>query len=202
MASRRQRQATQCHPHTHVRMCPRGYPKADWRTRHLFFLTRPSMQPIHFTYLNRLDVERLALTDAEILAAVESALAAQGNRETVIEPRVHLIPKDSAEGHFNVLRGVIHPLGLAGVKVVGDFVNNYHRGLPSELAVLNLFDPETGAPKAILDATSITDMRTGAMTALGAKYLARKGSKVLAHIGARGTSYWNVRLLDHLFGFD
>jgi len=160
------------------------------------------MQPIHFTYLNRLDVERLALTDAEILAAVESALAAQGNRETVIEPRVHLIPKDSAEGHFNVLRGVIHPLGLAGVKVVGDFVNNYHRGLPSELAVLNLFDPETGAPKAILDATSITDMRTGAMTALGAKYLARKGSKVLAHIGARGTSYWNVRLLDHLFGFD
>lgn len=160
------------------------------------------MQPIHFTYLNRLDVERLALTDAEILAAVESALAAQGNRETVIEPRMHLIPKDSAEGHFNVLRGVIHPLGLAGVKVVGDFVNNYQRGLPSELAVLNLFDPETGAPKAILDATSITDMRTGAMTALGAKYLARKGSKVLAHIGARGTSYWNVRLLDHLYNFD
>jgi ornithine cyclodeaminase len=160
------------------------------------------MQPIHFTYLNRLDVERLDLTDAEILAAVESALTAQGNRQTVIEPRVHLIPKDSAEGHFNVLRGVIHPLGLAGVKVVGDFVNNYHRGLPSELAVLNLFDPETGAPKAILDATSITDMRTGAMTALGAKYLARKGSKVLAHIGARGTSYWNVRLLDHLFDFD
>jgi alanine dehydrogenase len=160
------------------------------------------MQPIHFTFLNRLDVERLALTDAEILAAVESALAAQGNRQTVIEPRVHLIPKDSAEGHFNVLRGVIHPLGLAGVKVVGDFVNNYHRGLPSELAVLNLFDPETGAPKGILDATSITDMRTGAMTALGAKYLARKGSKVLAHVGARGTSYWNVRLLDHLFAFD
>ncbi|AME28455.1 ornithine cyclodeaminase family protein [Burkholderia sp. PAMC 26561] len=160
------------------------------------------MESIHFTFLNRLDVERLELTDAEILAAVESALAAQGNRETVIEPRVHLIPKDSAEGHFNVLRGVIHPLGLAGVKVVGDFVNNYQRGLPSELAVLNLFDPETGAPKAILDATSITDMRTGAMTALGAKYLARKGSKVLAHIGARGTSYWNVRLLDHLFNFD
>jgi ornithine cyclodeaminase len=40
------------------------------------------------------------------------------------------------------------------------------------------------------------------MTALGAKHLARKNSKVLAHIGARGTSYWNVRLLDHLFDFD
>ena len=45
-------------------------------------------------------------------------------------------------------------------------------------------------------------MRTGAMTAVGAKYLARKNSKVLGHIGARGTSYWNVRLLDHLFDFD
>src|SRR5262245_40534247 len=45
-------------------------------------------------------------------------------------------------------------------------------------------------------------MRTGAVTALGAKYLARKGSKVLGHIGARGTAYWNVRLLDKLFDFD
>jgi ornithine cyclodeaminase len=56
-------------------------------------------------------------------------------------------------------------------------------------------------PKALLDAAAITDMRTGAMTALGAKYLARKGSRVLGHIGARGSSYWNVRLLDHLFDF-
>jgi ornithine cyclodeaminase len=45
-------------------------------------------------------------------------------------------------------------------------------------------------------------MRTGAMTAVGAKYLARKNSKILGHIGARGSAYWNVRLLDHLFDFD
>jgi ornithine cyclodeaminase len=86
--------------------------------------------------------------------------------------------------------------------VVGDFVNNYTLGLPSELALLALFDPATGAPKAILDATSLTDMRTGAMTALGGKYLARNSSKVLAHIGARGTAYWNVRLLNHFFDFE
>jgi len=86
--------------------------------------------------------------------------------------------------------------------VVGDFVNNYKVGLPSELAVLNLFDPTTGVPKAILDATSLTDMRTGAMTALGGKFLARKGSRILGHIGARGTSYWNIRLLSHFFSFD
>lgn len=160
------------------------------------------MQEIHFTYLNALDVEKLELTDAEILAAVESGLKAQGDGLTVIEPRVHLIPESSAKGHFNVLRGYVKPLGLAGVKVVGDFVDNYKRDLPSELAILNLFDPETGVLKALLDATSITDMRTGAMTALGGKFLGPKNARVLGHIGARGTAYWNVRLLDHYFDFD
>jgi alanine dehydrogenase len=160
------------------------------------------MQPIHLTFLNGPDIERLALTDTEILAAVEQALQAQGRQQVVIEPRVHLVPQDSSIGHFNILRGAVLPLGLAGVKVVGDFVNNYKMGLPSELALLNLFDPTTGVPKAILDATSLTDMRTGAMTALGGKYLARKSSKVLGHIGARGTSYWNIRLLNHFFDFE
>jgi ornithine cyclodeaminase len=160
------------------------------------------MQQIHMTYLNGPDVEALALTDDELLAAVEASLRAQGRGETVIEPRVHLIPESSAKGHFNVLRGYVKPLGVAGVKVVSDFVDNYKQDLPSEMALLNLFSPETGMPLAVIDATAITDMRTGAMTALGAKHLARKGSKVLGHIGARGTAYWNVRLLDRLFDFD
>jgi ornithine cyclodeaminase len=88
------------------------------------------------------------------------------------------------------------------VKVVGDFYRNYEVGLPSELALLNLFDPKTGVPVAIIDASDITDMRTGAITAIGAKHLARKNSKILGHIGARGTSYWNVRLLHSIFHFD
>jgi len=159
-------------------------------------------QEIMLTYINGPDVQKLAMTDAEILTAVESVLKAQGLGQTRIEPRVHIVPENSSKGHFNVLRGYVQPLGVAGVKVVGDFVNNYQVGLPSELAVLNLFDPVTGAPKAILDASGITDMRTGATTALGAKYLARKNSRVLGHIGARGTAYWNVRLLDHLFDFE
>jgi alanine dehydrogenase len=160
------------------------------------------VQPIYIAYLNRLDIEALAITDDEILRAVEGALASQGRGETVIEPRVHLEP-GVANGHFNVLRGAIRePIDSAGVKVVGDFVDNYKSGLPSELAILALFDPRTGVPKAILDASGITDMRTGAVTAIGAKHLARKGSKILGHVGARGTAYWNVRLLERLFGFD
>lgn len=161
------------------------------------------MHPIYVTFLNGLDIEALAITDDEILQAIETSLAAQGRGETVIEPRMHLKPDPQVHGHFNVLRGAIGaPINAAGVKVVGDYVDNYKRGLPSEMAILNLFDPATGMPKAILDATAITDMRTGAVTAIGAKYLARKGSRVLGHIGARGTAYWNVRLLDKLFDFD
>ena len=159
------------------------------------------MQPIHFTWLNGPDIERLAMTDQEILDAVKSALLAQGRGETVIEPRVHLTPDPAFNGHFNVLRGYVAPLGVAGVKIVGDYVENYQRGLPSEMALLNLFDPRTGMPVAILDATAITEMRTGALTALGAKYLAPKRPRILGHVGARGTAYWNVRLLDRLFGF-
>jgi alanine dehydrogenase len=157
---------------------------------------------IDITYLNGVDVERLALTDDEILGAVESALDAQGRGQTVIEPRVHLVPESSAKGHFNILRGYVKPLAVAGVKVVSDFVDNYKLGLPSEMAVLNLFDPVTGVPLAVIDATAITDMRTGAMTAIGAKYLARDSSRILGHVGARGTAYWNVRLLDRVFDLE
>jgi alanine dehydrogenase len=161
------------------------------------------MKPIYVTFLNGLDIDALEITDDEILAAIESSLAAQGRGETVIEPRVHLHPDRAVEGHFNVLRGAIGgPVDVAGVKVVSDFYLNFEKGLPSEIAVLTLFARDTGMPRAILDATGITDMRTGAMTAIGAKYLARKSSKVLGHIGARGSSYWNVRLLDRLFDFD
>jgi len=159
------------------------------------------MRPIYLTYLNAHDVEALRISDDEIIAAVEAGLRAQGLGQTVIEPRVHLKPDPAFNGHFNVLRGYVAPLGVAGVKIVGDYVDNYKQDLPSEMALLNLYDPRTGTPTAIIDATAITEQRTGAVTAIGAQHLARKDSKVLGHIGARGTAYWNVRLLDRLFDF-
>ncbi len=160
------------------------------------------MPEIHLHYLNHQDVQALALTDQEILDAIEGGLRAQGSGQAVIEPRTHLVPDKTFPGQFNVLRGYIAPLGMAGVKIVGDFHDNYKHDLPSELALLNLFDPRTGAPIAVIDAADITDMRTGAVTALGAKHLARKTSKILGHVGARGTAYWNVRLMDKIFDFD
>ena len=92
------------------------------------------MQHIDLIYLNGPDVERIALTDREILDSVETALDAQGRRAVVIEPRVHLVPHDSAVGHFNVLRGIVHPLALAGVKVVGDLVEISNVNCPPKWA--------------------------------------------------------------------
>jgi alanine dehydrogenase len=165
------------------------------------------MAEIYIDYLGGHDIAQIELTNDEILDAIEESLRAQGNGKTAVEPRVHLMPSKAPSappinGHFNVLRGYVEPMGYAGVKVVGDFVDNYKQGLRSEMALLNLFDPTNGTPLAVIDASDITDIRTGAITALGAKHLARKDSKILGHIGARGTSYWNVRLLDHLFDFD
>jgi len=161
------------------------------------------MTDIYIHYLHGRDVEALAMTDDEIISAVEGALVAQAKGQAIIEPRMHLVPeKGSTRGHFNVLRGVVHPLRLAGVKIVGDFFDNYRHDLPSEMAMLYLADPKTGRPIAMIDATAITTMRTGAVTAIGAKYLARKRSKILGHIGARGTAFWNIKLMDRLYDFD
>jgi ornithine cyclodeaminase len=97
------------------------------------------------------------------------------------------------------IRGHFPAAGVSGIKVVGDFVDNYARGLPSELGLLTLYDPATGIPLSIMDATMITACRTGAMTAVGARYLARPDSRILGHVGARGTAFWNVVLLDEMF---
>jgi alanine dehydrogenase len=157
---------------------------------------------IHIRFLSAADVEKLSVSSADVLAAVEGALRAQGDEEVVLEPREHLVPDPAFKGHFNLLRAYVAPLDVAGVKVVGDYVENYKLGLPSELALLTLYDPRTGVPRGIVDATEITERRTGAVTAIGARHLAKQDSRVLGHIGARGTAFSNVTMLDSEFDFD
>jgi alanine dehydrogenase len=153
-------------------------------------------------FLSGPDIDALGITNGEIVAAVQDAVRAHGDGQVVFEPRVHLVPDNGGAGHFNVLRGHLSGPGVSGVKVVGDFVANYAAGLPSELGLLTLYDPRTGVPLSVMDATLITAGRTGAMTAVGARYLARPDARVLGHVGARGTAWWNVVLLDELFDLD
>lgn len=107
-----------------------------------------------------------------------------------------LAEKRSVEG----LRSVAHsedPPGIAifnpsflkagngfGIKVVSDFYGNEKKGLARMTAILVLFDGNTGHPRTIMEAGHLTDLRTGALTGLAARYLARKDARTLALIGA------------------
>jgi alanine dehydrogenase len=156
---------------------------------------------IDLLFLSKEDVEAADLNLQEVMDAIELGLRAHGEKKVIMPSKDHLV-LDYPYRYFNILKGYVEPIGVAGVKVIGDFQRNYEYNLPSELALLTLYRPETGAPMAILDATLITWMRTGAVTAIGAKYLARERARVLGHIGSRGTAWYNVPMLDLLFGFD
>ena len=144
------------------------------------------------------------MTDDEIIAAVEAGLGRAGPRpdgdRAARASRARIQPSTAISTCCAAYRRAARPRRRQDRRRLSSTTTS--TACPRRSASLNLFDPRTGMPRAILDATVITDMRTGAMTAIGAKHLARKNSKVLGHIGARGTAYWNVRLLDHLFDFD
>jgi len=156
---------------------------------------------IDVLFLSKEDIDALHLDLREILEVVELGLKAHGERRVVMPSKDHLV-LEYPERLFNILKGYVEPVEAAGIKVIGDFEKNYQHGLPSELATILLFRPQTGAPYAFINGTSTTWMRTGAVTAIGAKYLARETPRVLGHIGARGTSWYNVAMLDHLFDFE
>ncbi len=71
-----------------------------------------------------------------------------------------------------------------GIKVVSDFYDNPARGAPRMTALVALFDGETGQPRTVMEGGFLTDLRTGAGTALAARFLARPDSERLALIGA------------------
>jgi ornithine cyclodeaminase len=142
------------------------------------------MASIEILFLSKEDIDALNLTSQEILDTLEMGLKAHGEKRVIMPSKDHL-PLAYPEKLFNILKGYVEPINVAGVKVIGDFEKNYEHGLPSELALITLYRPETGAPFAIVDGTLITWMRTGAVTAIGAKYLARPQSKIFGHIGAR-----------------
>ena len=157
------------------------------------------MAKVEFIFLDRETVRSLLPDTRTLLQIIETGLAAHGRREVVQPPKSHLVLDDRFNGHFNILSGYVAPSDIAGVKVIGDYVDNYRVGLPSEIALLTLYDPRTGAPRALLDATQLTWLRTGAVTGIGVRHLARSDSRIVGHVGARGTAFGNLQALASLF---
>lgn len=160
------------------------------------------MARVRFRFLSRAEVRSLLPPTGNLLDIIEFGLAAHGRREVVLPPKSHIDLDARYNGHFNILMGWVGPIDAAGVKVIGDYVENYRDGLPSEVAMLTLYDPRTGVPRALMDATDITTLRTGAVTGVGAKYLAPPSPRIVGHIGARGTAFGNLAALAELYDLE
>ena len=114
------------------------------------------MAKVAFRFLNRAEVQGLLPSTQILLEVIERGLLAHGAGEVVLPPKSHIHLDDRFNGHFNILPGFVAPVEAAGVKVVGDYVDNYKAGLPSEVAMLTLYDPATGVPRCLMDATLLT----------------------------------------------
>ena len=108
-----------------------------------------SMPPIYIDFLNRLDIEALALTDAEIIAAIETSLAAQGRGQTVIEPRVHLAARPVERPFQRAARRDRRAGRPRRHQGGGRLRRQLQARLPVGAGRAALFDPRTGMPQAI-----------------------------------------------------
>jgi len=82
---------------------------------------------------------------------------------------------------LGIMPGVLE--GVYGVKLISLFPGNPAKGLSSHIGAMVLFDPETGAPTAMVDADALTAIRTAAASAVATRALAQEGAKTLAVIG-------------------
>jgi alanine dehydrogenase len=88
------------------------------------------------------------------------------------------------------------------VKLVNVFDGNLALGLPNHLALINLFDPETGAATCVMDGTYITGARTAAAAVLSARLLARSDARVVTIVGAGVQAREHLRLLPLIRPFE
>jgi ornithine cyclodeaminase/alanine dehydrogenase len=132
-------------------------------------------------YLSRSDVEKAALSMAEIIEAVEAVFVEKGHGRVEMPPKpgIHPLP----DAFIHAMPAYIPAMGAAGMKWVSGFPENHRKHLPYINGLLILNDPETGLPRMIADCAWVTAMRTGAASAVAAKHLARPDSQVLGILG-------------------
>lgn len=122
----------------------------------------------------------MGLDLSEVNLSVESAFADHGKGLVQMPPKVYItLP----EGDFRTMPAYLPSLAIAGVKIVNVHPDNPRQGLPTVMALTIILDLATGKPVAIINATRLTDMRTGAAGAVAAKYLSAKKEIVLGVIG-------------------
>ncbi len=147
--------------------------------------------------LNMAEVER-TLSMSDVLGLVEKAFEERGRKRVQMPPKSYLF-FSKFSGDLRVMPAYLEGMNEAGVKLVNVHPDNPSKyGLPTVLATIVLFAPETGAPISIMDGTRITAMRTAAASGIAVKYLARKDAKVLGVIGAGYQSLFQLEALNEV----
>ena len=148
--------------------------------------------------LSEIEIARV-LRYEPLIAAMEKALSAFSAGRVVQPVRTMLTIEDG-----NRYLGIM-PAAAAdgmGAKLVSFFPKNAGSRMPTHLAVIVLFEPETGQPLALLDGRLITEMRTAAVSAAVTKRLAPGDSRVLALLGSGVQAHAHLEALRHVCRFD
>ena len=130
-------------------------------------------------YLSRKDVESIGLKMSDIIESLDRMFREKGEGKTEMPPKPGIHTRKDAFIH--AMPAYIPSLGSAGIKWVSGYPQNQARGLPYISGLIVLNDPETGLPVCVMDCTWVTAQRTGAATAVAAKYLARKAGATWRH---------------------
>jgi ornithine cyclodeaminase/alanine dehydrogenase len=142
--------------------------------------THPSLTP-SLTALSRRELIAL-MPFGEYVDAVAEAFRLHAQGRSVLPAPLHI---PSERGGFHVKAGSL-PLGpgYVAIKINSNFPDNRRtNGLPTIQGAILLFESATGMPVALLDSIEITIKRTGAATAVAARYLARQDSRVATICG-------------------
>ena len=122
-----------------------------------------------------------ALDGRELLAVLAEGFAATARGEVQSPPR----PEITVPGKgFLLSMPAWHTGGLIGVKQVSVFDGNLELGLPNHLALITLYEPETGKPVCVMDGTHITGARTAGAAVVSADLLARPDARTATIVGA------------------
>ena len=156
------------------------------------------MEKREILYLSQADVASVNLPMAEIIRSLETAFREKGEGKTEMPPKPGIHP-GGGDNFIHAMPAYIPALKSAGIKWVSGFIENSKRDLPYITGLLILNDVETGLPLAVMDCVWITAMRTGAATALSARYLARPESSVVGILGCGVQGRTNLEALRVLF---
>jgi ornithine cyclodeaminase/alanine dehydrogenase len=148
-------------------------------------------------YLSHEDVEAVGIEMRAVIGALEEMFQEKGEGHVEMPPKpgIHTRP----DAFIHAMPAYIPALESAGMKWVSGYPENERRGLPYITGLLILNDPETGLPLSVMDCVWITAQRTGAATAVAAKYLARPDSSVVGILGCGVQGRSNLQALDVLF---